>query len=90
MITEIVQDSTSDGTTITVGVMKDGSEYVYIGTLLVENFENGDGTNDYQRFHMPYRSTTSEEWLDYFNNYESSWNWTVTDKLHPETYLDNF
>ena len=64
MITEIVQDSTSDGTTITVGVMKDGSEYVHVGTLLVENFENGDGTKDYQIFqdHTP---KTSQEWIDY-------------------------
>ena len=89
MITEIVQDSTSDGTTITVGVMKDGSEYVHIGTLLVENFENGDGIKDYQIFH-DHTPKTSQEWIDYLNNYENAYSWTVTDKLHPGTYLNNF
>ena len=60
MITEIVQDSTSDGTTITVGVMKDGSEYVHVGTLLVENFENGDGTKAVSYTHLTLPTTPYE------------------------------
>ena len=87
MITEMI-DYTSDGTTITVEVMKEGSVYVHTGTLLVENYENGDGKKQFNEYTLG--RPCGDEWLKYLNDYEEVYSWTVTDKLHPEEYLDDF
>ena len=58
------------------------------GTLLVENYENGDGKKQFNEYTLG--RPCGDEWLKYLNDYEDAYSWTVTDKLHPEEYLDDF